>query len=79
MAKTTKNMTIEELVAGEKAATVVRRYYEDRINMFRGIDIDSITETERTEVSEMSQKLAFINSIRLKIIKEMETRLTGIE
>lgn len=73
-------MTPEELVAAEKCANVVRKNYEDKIIMYRGIDYDSgLTETEKKTYSELSQKLARVNAIRLKIISEMETRLLSID
>ena len=72
-------MTLEELVAGEKAAATVRRIYEDKMVMYRGIDYDSMNDRERTEYAEMSQKLGQINAVRLRIINEMEARLLDIE
>ena len=79
MAKKIDKMTLEELVAGEKAAATVRRIYEDKMVMYRGIDYDSMNDRERTEYAEMSQKLGQINAVRLRIINEMESRLLGIE
>jgi len=79
MAKKIDKMTLEELVAGEKAAATVRRIYEDKMVMYRGIDYDSMNDRERTEYAEMSQKLGQINAVRLRIINEMEARLLGIE
>jgi len=79
MAKKIDKMTLEELVAGEKAAATVRRIYEDKMVMYRGIDYDSMNDRERTEYTEMSQKLGQINAVRLRIINEMEARLLDIE
>lgn len=79
MAKKIDKMTFEELVAGEKAAATVRRIYEDKMVMYRGIDYDSMNDRERTEYAEMSQKLGQINAVRLRIITEMEARLLDIE
>lgn len=79
MAKKIDKMTLEELVAGEKAAATVRRIYEDKMVMYRGIDYGSMNDRERAEYAEMSQKLGQINAVRLRIINEMETRLLGIE
>ena len=79
MAKKIDKMTLEELVAGEKAAATVRRIYEDKMVMYRGIDYDSMNGREREEYAEMSQKLGQINAVRLRIITEMETRLLDIE
>lgn len=79
MAKKIDKMTLEELVAGEKAAATVRRMYEDKMVMYRGIDYDAMNDRERVEYTEMSQKLGQINAVRLRIINEMETRLLDIE
>lgn len=79
MGKKIDKMTLEELVAGEKAATTVRRIYEDKVVMYRGIDYDAMNDMERVEYVEMSQKLSQINAVRLRIINEMETRLLDIE
>lgn len=67
-------MTMEELVATEKAATIVRRSYEDKMIMYRGIDYNNIPADDL----ELSQKLSIVNSIRLGIIKEMEERLISL-
>lgn len=79
MAKKLDKMTLEELVAGEKAAATVRRIYEDKMVMYRGIDYDTMNDREREEYVEMSQKLGQINAVRLRIINEMEARLLDIE
>lgn len=79
MGKKIDKMTLEELVAGEKAASTVRRIYEDKVVMYRGIDYDAMNDMERGEYVEMSQKLSQINAVRLRIINEMETRLLDIE
>ena len=79
MAKKLDKMTLEELVAGEKAAATVRRIYEDKMVMYRGIDYDTMNNREREEYAEMSQKLGQINAVRLRIINEMEARLLDIE
>ena len=78
MAKKINGMTLEELVAGEKAATIVRRAYEDKMVMYRGVDYNDMRDNERGEYLELSQKLAQVNAVRLKIINEMETRLLDI-
>ena len=82
MAKLEK-MTMEELVASEKAATIVRKSYEDRSAMFMkdsyyGGEITTMSEKEHKEYIEISQKLTAINAIRLNIMKEMEKRLLGL-
>ena len=79
MAKKIDKMTLEELVAGEKAAATVRRIYEDKMVMYRGIYYDNMNDRERAEYAEMSQKLGQINAVRLRIINEMEARLLDIE
>ena len=79
MAKKIDKMTLEELVAGEKAASTVRRIYEDKMVMYRGIDYNTMNDREREEYVEMSQKLGQVNAVRLRIIKEMEARLLDIE
>lgn len=79
MAKKIDKMTLEELVAGEKAAATVRRIYEDKMVMYRGIDYNTMNDREREEYVEMSQKLGQINAVRLRIINEMEARLLDIE
>lgn len=67
-------MTMEELVAAEKAATIVRRSYEDKMILYRGIDYNNIPADDL----ELSQKLSQVNAIRLGIIKEMEERLISL-
>ena len=47
--------------------------------MYRGIDYESMSDKEMQEYIEMSQKLGQINSVRLRIINEMETRLLDIK
>ena len=71
-----KDLTLEELVYAEKAATIVRRKYEDIANTtYQGRTI-SENDTAFKEYRESSQKLSYFNSLRLKIIQEMENRLT---
>lgn len=79
MAKKIEKMSLEELVAGEKAASTVRKFYEDKMVIYRGIDHDTMNGRERQEYTEMSQRFGQINAIRLKIINEIETRLLEIE
>ena len=69
-----QEMTMEELVAAEKAATTVRRSYEDKMILYRGIDYNNIPADDL----ELSQKLSQVNAIRLGIIKEMEERLLSL-
>lgn len=79
MANKIEKMSLEELVAGEKAATIVRRAHEDKMMMYRGIEYDSMSKKEMEDFSSLSQKLAQINAVRLRIINEMEARLLDIE
>jgi hypothetical protein len=79
MAKKIDKMTLEELVAGEKAASTVRKIYEDKLMMYRGVDYDNMYDREKEEYTEMSQKLGKMSAIRLRIINEMEARLLDIE
>ena len=65
--------SFEELVAAEKAASVVRRAYEDKVMMMRGYG------EQGDEMAELSKKLSLVNATRLKIINEMEKRLLEIE
>ena len=72
-------MTLEELVAGEKAAATARRAYEDKMMTYRGLDYNSLSETAMNEYDEASKKLRQLNAVRHKIINEMEARLLDIE
>lgn len=74
-----EKMTLEDLVAGEKAANAVRKVYEDKVAMSRGIDYDIQNEKQKAELAELSQKLSMVNAVRLKIITEMEKRLLDIQ
>ena len=79
MAIKIKSLNFEELVAAEKAANAVRKNYEDKIVMYRGIDYDvQMTEKQRNEYTELSQKLSLVNGIRLKVLAEMERKLLDI-
>lgn len=72
-------LDFEQLVAAEKAATTVRRTYEDKMIMFRGVDYNNMRGAEKEEYLELSQKLAQVNAIRLKIINEMEKKLLKLD
>lgn len=74
-----KNFNFEELAAAEKAATIVRKNYEDKIMMYRGLDYETQGEKQQNEFSELSQKLSLINAVRIKILNEMENKLLDIE
>ena len=74
-----KSLNFEELVAAEKASNAVRKSYEDKIMMYRGIDYTSLTENERKDLTESSQKLGQINATRLKVLAEMEKKLLNLE
>ena len=73
------SLDFEQLVAAEKAATTVRRTYEDKMIMFRGVDYNDMHGAEKEEYLELSQKLAQVNAIRLKIINEMEKKLLKLD
>ena len=79
MAAKIKSLNFEELVAAEKAANAVRKNYEDKVMMYRGADYNSLTENEKKNMTESSQKLGQINAIRLRILNEMEKKLLNLE
>lgn len=79
MATKIKSLKFEELVAAVNAANAVRKNYEDKVIMYRGIDYTSMTESEKIEQAELSKKLAQVNAVRLKIIAEMEKKLLNLE
>jgi hypothetical protein len=72
MAKLDK-MTMEELVASERAATTVRKHYEDKAQIFQG----NFDNDER--FLELNQKVTLLNGVRIKILNELERRLLNIE
>ena len=72
-------MTINELVDAEKAATIVRRIYEDKGAVYNGKGYNDMPSAEKERYVQISQKLSKINSIRIKIINEMEERLMSIK
>ena len=74
-----KSLKFEELVAAVNAANAVRKNYEDKVIMYRGIDYTSMTESEKIEQAELSKKLAQVNAVRLKILAEMEKKLLNLE
>jgi hypothetical protein len=76
-----EEMTLEELVAGEKSANIVRKQYEDSAITLKSIDYhdERLNGTNSDKLKELSSKLALINSVRTKIINEMEKRLLSIE
>ena len=79
MATKIKSLNFEELVAAERAANVVRKNYEDKIVMYRGVDYDKqMTEKQKKEFTELSQKLSLVNGIRINILAEMERKLLDI-
>ena len=79
MATNIKGLNFEQLVAAEKAANVVRKNYEDKVAMSRGIDYDNRSEKQQREYAELSKKLSLVNSVRLKILNEMEKKLLSLE
>ena len=78
MAIRVKSLNFEELVAAEQAANAVRKNYEDKVAMFRGFDYDTQNEKQQKEYMELSQKLAQVNAVRLRILAEMEKKLLDI-
>ena len=79
MAIKIKSLKFEELVAAEKASNTVRKSYEDKIVMYRGIDYNTLTKNEQADMKDSAQKLGQINSVRLKILSEMEKKLLNLE
>ena len=74
-----KSLNFEELVAAEKASNAVRKNYEDKIMMYRGVDYNSLTESEKKDLTETSQKLGQVNAVRLKVLAEMEKKLLNLD
>lgn len=64
------NCSIETLLAYEKSANVICRYYENAVKTY-----DGAINTTSSEY----YKLQKINDIRLKIIKAIETKITDLE
>lgn len=79
MATKIKALTFEELVAAEQAANSVRKNYEDKTVMYRGIDYNSLTENEKKDMAECSQKLGQVNAVRLRLLNEMEKKLLNLD
>lgn len=79
MAMKIKSLNFEELVAAEKAANAVRKNYEDKVAMSRGIDYDNQSEKQQREYAELSQRLSLVNAVRLKILNEMEKKLLNLD
>lgn len=79
MATKIKSLSFEELVAAEKAANAVRKNYEDKVAMSRGIDYGNQSEKQQKEYAELSQRLSFVNSVRLRILNEMEKKLLNLD
>ena len=79
MATKIKTLNLEELVAAEKAANAVRKNYEDKIVMYRGIDYNTLTESEQADMKRSSQKIGQINAVRLKVLVEMEKKLLNLD
>lgn len=72
-----KEMSIVDLVAAEQAATAVRKKYEDKSVAARsGLSDTMLTHSEEIE---LSRKLMQFNSLKMKIIQEMEERLLTLE
>lgn len=85
--KAISDMNFEELVAAEKAASTVRKSYEDRLAIARQqTNFDSfyrpMNENEAkqaTELKELSVKLGMVNAVRMKILNEMEYKLLKLD
>lgn len=78
MAKLEK-ITLEELVAAEKAATIVRRNYEDKAAMFRDMPMQYMKEKDIEAMNNATKNVATINAVRINILKEMEKRLLELD
>ena len=74
-----KSLNFEQLVAAEKAANAVRKNYEDKVAMSRGIDYGNQSEKQQKEYAELSKRLSLVNAIRLKILNEMEKKLLNLD
>ena len=79
MATKIKGLSFEQLVAAEKAANAVRKNYEDKVAMSRGIDYGNQSEKQQKEYAELSKRLSLVNAIRLKILNEMEKKLLNLD
>ena len=55
MAIKIKSLKFEELVAAEKASNTVRKSYEDKIVMYRGIDYNTLTKNEQADMKDSAQ------------------------
>lgn len=75
-------MTLEDLVCAEKAASTVRKYFEDKIAVLRESVVSQIIDPDDKhfgEIQEMSRNLAMANSKRIQVIEEMNKRLLQME
>ena len=79
MATKIKGLNFEQLVAAEKAANAVRKNYEDKVAMSRGVDYGNQSEKQQKEYTELSKRLSLVNAIRLKILNEMEKKLLNLD
>jgi hypothetical protein len=79
MATKIKSLNFEQLVAAEKAANAVRKNYEDKVAMSRGIDYGNQNEKQQKEYAELSKRLSLVNAIRLKLLNEMEKKLLNLD
>ena len=69
-------MTMVELNAGLEAATALRKHYEDKIILYRGV---RLAASDNQELDTMNQKLAKVNSVRINLLAEIEDRLLDID
>ena len=75
-------MTLEDLVCAEKAASTVRKYFEDKIAVLResvGTPTIGPDDEHFEEIREMSRNLTMANSKRIQVIEEMNKRLLQME
>ena len=79
MATKIKSLSFEQLVAAEKAANAVRKNYEDKVAMSRGINYGNQSEKQQKEYTELSKRLSLVNAIRLKLLNEMEKKLLNLD
>ena len=72
-----EKLTMEELIAYEKAAELVRHKYEDLGNVYRGVRVDE-NDPRFPECNRILSSFSRYNSIHNKIIEEMEKHLSEI-
>ena len=73
--KLIEDMTMEQLIAYEKAAVIIRKKYEDALATLS----DTSSSYENAERASMNKTRTKINAVYLTIISEMEKRLLGVK